>query len=607
MFIRKLLRKRLRTGLAGVAALALVGTMATAPAQAATEEADDSKVLRIATDGFIDSFNPFTSFYLMPTNTFKYMYENLVANSAEDTQVSEGLATEWDTDSEGKVWTYKMRPDMKWSDDEPLTSKDVAWTYNQMMEKEEMSVANGALVENFDKVEAPDESTLVITLKEPQANNPGQEIPVVPKHIWSKVDKPGEFKNDEDTVGSGPFQLESYEANKSVTLKANPNFWRGEPTLDKIQYRYYTNSDAQVQAVRSGEVDFITGLTPEQFKAIEDADNVETNVGNGRRFSGISINSGLADAKGKEFGTGHEALKDKKVRQAIRAGIDIDTLREQVMQDYAQPATSFVPSVYEKWALPEDNPVVTGFDVERAKKLLDDAGWKAGSDGIREKDGEKLSLRFLTDADATIEQNTAKFLKPWMKDIGIELKNEASDADTTSELTTKGDYDMYYSGWSLGPDPDYQLFINTCASRPDAEGNGGTSQDGYCNKKFDKLYQQQHVELDEDKRADLVHQALALHYDDAASVTLWYQNQLEAFRSDRFTGFTKQPTDGGMIANQVGYWGYTSVEPAGAEDASGEGGGIGAGGWIGIAAAAIVVIGGGGFLLNRRKKSDDRE
>ena len=262
-------------------------------------------------------------------------------------------------------------------------------------------------------------------------------------------------------------------------------------------------------------------------------------MGNGRRFSGISINSGLADAKGKEFGTGHEALKDKKVRQAIRAGIDIDTLREQVMQDYAQPATSFVPSVYEKWALPEDNPVVTGFDVERAKKLLDDAGWKAGSDGIREKDGEKLSLRFLADADATIEQNTAKFLKPWMKDIGIELKNEASDADTTSELTTKGDYDMYYSGWSLGPDPDYQLFINTCASRPDAEGNGGTSQDGYCNKKFDKLYQQQHVELDEDKRADLVHQALALHYDDAASVTLWYQNQLEAFRSDRFTGFTR--------------------------------------------------------------------
>lgn len=608
MFAQYKLRKRLGTCLAGLAAMALLGSMAAAPAQAeTTEAADDSKVLRIATDGFIDSFNPFTSFYLMPTNTFKYMYENLVGNSAEDTQVSEGLATEWDTDSEGKVWTYKIRPDMKWSDGEPLTAEDVSWTYNQMMEKEELSVANGALVENFDKVETPDDQTVVITLKDPQANNPGQEIPVVPEHIWSKVDKPGEFKNDEKTVGSGPFQLESYEANKSVTLKANPNFWRGEPKLEEIQYRYYTNSDAQVQAIRSGEVDFITGLTPEQFKAIEGADNVETNVGNGRRFQGISINSGLADADNKEFGTGNEALKDKKVRQAIRAGIDIDTLRDQVLQDYGQPATSFVPSVYETWALPEDDPAITGFNVEKAKKLLDDAGWKEGSDGIREKDGEKLQLRFLTDSDATVEQNTAKFLKPWMKDIGISLKNEASDVDTVSERTTKGDYDMYFSGWSLGPDPDYQLFINTCDSRPDADGNGGTSQDGYCNKDFDKLYQQQHVELDEGKRADLVHQALAQHYEDTASITLWYPNQLEAFRSDRFTGFTKQPTEGGIIANQVGYWGYSSVEPASAEDASGDGGGLGAGGWIGIAVAAIVVIGGGGFLISRRKKSDDRE
>ena len=90
-------------------------------------------------------------------------------------------------------------------------------------------------------------------------------------------------------------------------------------------------------------------------------------------------------------------------------------------------------------------------------------------------------------------------------------------------------------------------------------------------------------------------------------MTLWYPNQLEAFRSDRFTNFTKQPTEGGIIANQVGYWGYTSVEPVSAEDASGEGGGIGAGGWIGIAVAVIVVLGGGGLLLSRRKKSDDRE
>ena len=607
MFTHPTLRRGLRRCLAGVAALALAGSLAAGPAQAATSEAPESEnVLRIATDGFIDSFNPFTSFYLVPTNTFRYMYENLVANDAEDGSVTEGLATDWSTDDDGKVWTYTIRPDMKWSDGEPLTSEDVAWTYNQMMDKEEMAVANGSLVENFDKVEAPDESTLVITLKEPQANNPGQEIPVVPEHVWSKIDEPGEFKNDEESVGSGPFQLESYEANKSITLKANPNFWRGEPELDEIQYRYYTNSDAQVQAIRSGEVDFISGLSPDQFTALEGADNVELNDGDGRRFNGISINPGIADADDNEFGTGHEALKDKRVRQAIRAGIDIETLRKQVMQDYAQPATSFIPSVYPTWALKDDDPVISGFDVDRAKKLLDEAGWEEGSDGIRTKDGQKLELRFLTDADEPIEQNTAKFLGPWMEDIGIDLKAESTDVDTVSERTTKGDYDMYFSAWSINPDPDYQLSINTCGQRPDADGNGGTSQDGWCSEEFDKLYRAQHVELDEAERAELVQEALAVHYEEAPSVTLWYPSQLEAIRSDRFTNFTKQPTDGGVIANQVGYWGYASAEPVGADEAS-SGGGLGVGGWVGIGAAAIVVLGGGGWLLSRRKSSDDRE
>src|SRR5699024_1979969 len=120
------------------------------------------------------------------------------------------------------------------------------------------------------------------------------------------------------------------------------------------------------------------------------------------------------DADDNEFGTGHEALKDKRVRQAIRAGIDIETLRNQVMQDYAQPATSFIPSVYPTWALKDDDPVISGFDVDRAKKLLDEAGLVHGSESIRYVEGQTLELRFLTEHAESIEQNTVKFLGPWM-------------------------------------------------------------------------------------------------------------------------------------------------------------------------------------------------
>ena len=131
------------------------------------------------------------------------------------------------------------------------------------------------------------------------------------------------------------------------------------------------------------------------------------------------------------------------------------------MQDYATEATSFVPESFEKWHLPKSDTIVSS-DPEAAKKLLDEAGWTEGSDGIREKDGEKLSLRLLTDAQAPTEQTIGEFLTPWMKDIGVELKVESSDSDTISDRTTAGDYDMYITGWSVTPDPEFQLSINTC-------------------------------------------------------------------------------------------------------------------------------------------------
>src|SRR5699024_12450275 len=109
MFTHPTLRRGLRRCLAGVAALALAGSLAAGPAQAATSEAPESEnVLRIATDGFIDSFNPCTSFYLAPTTTCRYMYENLVANDAEDGSVTAGLATDWRTDGAGTGCTYTI-------------------------------------------------------------------------------------------------------------------------------------------------------------------------------------------------------------------------------------------------------------------------------------------------------------------------------------------------------------------------------------------------------------------------------------------------------------------------------------------------------------------
>ncbi|AMB58859.1 ABC transporter substrate-binding protein [Microterricola viridarii] len=597
---------------AAVACAAITIAPATAfaatPVPEATQGAEASATtFRIATSGFVDSFNPFISIYLLPTNSIRYMYESLVQNSAEDGSPTEGLAASWETDEDGRQWTYTLHKDMKWSDGEPITSADIKYTYEQMMTVPELGTANGNLVSNFDSVEAPDDLTLVINLTEPQASNPGSEIPVVPKHIWEKIEDPATYANDKDVVGSGSFVLKSYKANESIVLDANPNFWRGAPKIDKLQYVYYTNSDAQVQALKAGDVDFVTSLTPTQFAALQNVDGVTTHSGTGRRYHSLSINPGFQTRDGVAFGTGSEALKDVAVRQALRLGTDTKTLLDNVLEGQGVLATSFIPASFPKWTLATDNAAVVGFDPEAAQAKLEGAGWTVGADGIREKAGTKLQLRLLIDAEDTTEQSISEYFVPWMKNIGVGIQVESTDSDTLSAKATAADYDMYFSGWSVNPDPDYQLGINTCFNLPSgADGTGGTSQDGYCNPEFDALYNQQRSELDEGKRQAIVQDMLAMNYTDTVQVATWYANGLEAYRSDRFDGFTLQPAKGGIIANQAGYWGFLTVAPVeGGETSTGQSSNIGL--YIVGSVVVLVVIGGILFARNRRRKQADVE
>ena len=112
--------------------------------------------------------------------------------------------------------------------------------------------------------------------------------------------------------------------------------------------------------------------------------------------------------------------------------------------------------------------------------------------------------------------------------------------------STLGKYDLYFTGWGIGPDPDFQLSINQCSSRPNADGSGATSENNWCDPAFDALYKAQHTELDAAKRADLVKQAFTMIDKAAINSVIWYADTLEAWRSDKFTGFVKQPENTGV-------------------------------------------------------------
>lgn len=561
--------------------------------------------LRVATSGFVDTMNPFISIYLTPTQIIRYTYENLVQWSNEDGSPAPGLAESWDASEDGKTWTFTLHPDMKWSDGEPLTAEDVVYTYQLMLDDQALQVSNGSEVDNLASIEATDDRTVVMQLENPQAANPGTGVPVVPKHIWENIDDKAGYANDKDVVGSGPFVLASYDANQQIVLTANEHFWAGKPKMDRIQFIYYTNADARIQALRSGDVDLVTSLSATQFETLQGAEGITTQSGINRRYSSIAINPGYTTRDGQPFGNGSAALHEKEVRQAIRLGIDTETLRDKIFKGNAQPATAFIPSSYPDWHLKEDNPVIVGYDPEAAKQLLDGAGWVPGADGIREKDGQRLSIRLGVNADSATENAMAEFIVEWLKEIGIEVQRDTSDSDTLMSEMDKGNFDLAFSGWGLDPDPNYQLGINTCAQRPtNTDGTGGTTQSGYCNPEFDRLYEQQKVEMDHNKRMEIVQEMQAMWYDEAVEVVYGYVNSLEAYRSDRVEGWTLMPADGGMIYGQAGNYGFRTVAPVGE---GGNQGGLPVGAWIAIGAVVLLGLAGLVYAMMRRRTSDDRE
>ncbi len=560
--------------------------------------------MKVALVNEVDSLNPFTAILRSSTAIMMLQYESLVQFSADDNSVVPGMASKWETSEDGLTWTFTLPKGRKWSDGEPVTAKDAAWTYNGILENEPMQAANGGLVTNIASVTAKDDETLEIVLKEPQAPNPGAELPIVPEHVYGKEADPSKFANDKDGVGSGPFVVKSFKAGGSIELVANKNFWRGAPKIDGITEVTYKSTDAAVQALKTGEIDLIGDLVPAQFNALKGAKNITTSAGDGRRYQALGINPGAKDIDGKPMGDGAKVLQDVAVRQAIVMALDKKTLVEKVLDGKGAVGETEIPPVYpDYFGVAEDKKFP--FDPDAANAKLDAAGYKVGSDGIRlDKDGKPIKLRVMGRTSNPKHAQMGEFVKPWLKAIGIDTELQMVSDNQVNDDSTLGNYDMYFTGWGLSPDPDFQLSINTCTSLPNADGSGALTESNWCDPAFDALFKQQHTELDHDKRAQLVKDAWAIKYEQATNAVLYYEQFLEAYRSDRFDGFDKQPSKTGVIAGQNGYWGFYSAEPV-SSDSSG-GGGFPM--WATFVIIAVVLAGAGGFIANRRRTSaDDRE
>ncbi|MFG2075370.1 ABC transporter substrate-binding protein [Nonomuraea maritima] len=579
----------------------------------AQDPAAGKKILRVGATQAMDSMNPFLAVRLVSTQIHRMMYGYLTVPDSKTLQPSPDLAESWTTSEDGLTWTFKIRQ-AKWSDGQPVTAEDAAWTFNKIMTDEAAKTANGPAVENFESVTASGQE-LTIKLKAPQASMLENPIPIMPKHAWESVTDMANYDAEKyPTPSSGPFIAVEHKKDQYVKLVANPDYWRGKPKIDELQVVFYANPQAAIAGLKTGEIDMIGRLNPPEYEAIVNDPAITAWNTQGRRSAYLQINHGATTNDGKPVGDGHPALKDVKVRQALHYAIDKQKLVADVQNGLAKPADgSIVPPMYKDFFWEASGDTKVSYDPAKANQILDDAGYKKGPDGIRTMpdSDRKLEFRFSIHTDTPIEDKLAEYLTGFFKEIGVSLTTKKLDSSKfTEETGVTGLFDIAISGWSVNPDPEEVLATHLCSRRPSPTGEGGGTESFFCDDTFEKLYQEQLKELDRPKRAEIIKQMQERLYTEAPIIAIYYTADLEAYRKDRIVSITSIPETDGILYGGSGYWPFytADVKPTGAAAGASTESGSNTTLIVGLV-VAVVVVGAGAFFLTRRRKStaDERE
>lgn len=412
------------------------------------------------------------------------------------------LATHWSSSADGKAITFKLREGVKWHDGIAFTCDDVAFSAMNLWKK--LLNYSTTLQANLEAVDCTDPSTAIFRYSKPMplellvAAMPDLGHPVA-KHLYEGTDI---IKNpyNQRPVGTGPFKFREYERGQYIIAERNEDYWRGKqfPYLDRVIWRFIPDKAAAAAALESGEVheSGFNGISMEDMQRL--GKDPQFDMGP-KGFENNVAHSTI------EFNMRNPILADIRVRQAIYHGLDIGFALKTIMRGYGRPGTGPVPSA---GAANYTADVATyAFDIEKAKSLLDEAGYKPDADGIR----FKLKHRAAPWGEYT--QLWAEYYAQAMKKIGIAVELVTNDAPGfLNGVYRDHDFDTA-SGWhQFRADP---AVSTTVWLRSGAQaGTAWSNQFGYQSAEMDSLIDTAAVELDPTKRADLYHKIQALQMTD---------------------------------------------------------------------------------------------
>ena len=409
----------------------------------------------------------------------------------EHLNVRPGLAESWDV-PDPLTYVFHLHQAVKFHDGRPLTSRDVKWTFDSVLQGK-IRTTKAAAYRPVDHIDAPDDSTVVFHLKEPFAtllwNVSDGAIGVVPYGSGDEISR--------HPIGSGPFRFVSAEPDKEVVVERNDAYWGVKAKLEQVRFAVIPDATTRALELRKGSADIaVSSLTGDMVLALERESNLEVVHAPGTVLGYLAFN------------TRDPVLKDVRVRQAMAYAVDRATIIHYLLRDFARPAYSLLPP--ESWAYNGDVPRYD-YNPERARQLLDQAGYRAVN-GVR----FHLTMKTSTDESPRL---VAAVLQQQLREVGIALDIRTFEFATFLSDVIRGNYQLHTLRWVGGnEDPDIFEYVFHSAKFSPKGGN----RTFYANPRVDALIDQARAEPDQNTRKQIYAEIQRIMADDLPYINLWY-------------------------------------------------------------------------------------
>ncbi|QLG38653.1 MULTISPECIES: ABC transporter substrate-binding protein [unclassified Paenibacillus] len=441
-----------------------------------------------------DTLDPHRSGLAVTVRAIRTIYDNLVVQ-LPDGSIKPWLAKEWSVSEDGKSYTFKLREDVKFHDGTPFNAEAVKFNLDRVIDPTTKAANSLALIRPYSSSEVIDEYTIKVNLEQPSQaflGNLSQALlgivsPTAAKKYGDQLGK--------NPVGTGPYTFVKWDENADIVVAKNRDYnWapatvenEGAPHIDTITFKIVPEEATRIGSVQSKQVLAAETVPPQNIAALKNDPNQQLLQANT-----VGLPYTLF------FNLRKAPWDDVKVRQAVQSAVDVESIVKTLyLGNYERAWSALSPGIlgYDASLEGSINP-----DINKANQLLDEQGWIKGADGIREKDGKKLTLHYVDGSPNREKRNDiAAIIQQQLKQVGIAVEVEITK-DVATVIYQNWDYDLYGNS-QVNSDPNaLYAFYHTSA-----EGERPTLS-GLSDPKIDKLLEQGAVETDSDKRVDIYNQ-----------------------------------------------------------------------------------------------------